>query len=204
MTGKFITVEGSEGVGKTTNIAYVMSYLDERGIQAVTTREPGGTPLAEEIRGLLLAPRTEEVADLTELLLMFAARAQHVHAVIEPALAKGQWVVCDRFTDASYAYQGGGRGLDTQAIATLEQLVHPTLQPDLTLYLDLDPVIAAKRIADRSLDRFEQEQQRFFEAVRSEYLTRAARFSRFQIIDAEPELPVVQAQIARALATLFA
>lgn len=190
--GRFITLEGGEGAGKSTNLRFVEACLSQAGLSVVSTREPGGTPLAEEIRALLLAVRDEQVAGTTELLLMFAARAQHLAAVIEPALARGDWVLCDRFTDATYAYQGGGRGLDLAAIATLEQLVHGHLQPDLTLYLDLDPALAATRMSARVLDRFEQEQAGFFERVRAAYLTRAAASPRIRIIDAAQPLAQVQ------------
>ncbi|MDA1074962.1 MAG: dTMP kinase [Proteobacteria bacterium] len=203
MTGKFITIEGSEGVGKTTNLKFVLSCLEQHGVTTLATREPGGTPLAEEVRSLLLQPREEKVSNNAELLLIFAARAQHLEQVIQPALTAGTWVVCDRFTDATYAYQGGGRGMDLATIALLENLVHPDLQPDLTLYLDLDPAIAAERISDRPLDRFEREQRTFFEAVRSQYLARAAASNRFAVIDAQPALVQVQAQIAQVIDRLF-
>ncbi|MGH1441813.1 MAG: dTMP kinase, partial [Cellvibrionaceae bacterium] len=136
--GQFITIEGSEGVGKSTNISFIKDYLEQKGIDLLITREPGGTPLAEQIRELLLAKRDESVDETAELLLMFAARAQHLNTVILPAIAEGKWVLCDRFTDSTYAYQGGGRGLDQALIANLEKLVQGEVQPDLTLYLDID------------------------------------------------------------------
>lgn len=201
--GCFITLEGVEGVGKTTNMAFVCETLTEHlqasGRNLVRTREPGGTPLAEEIRELLLAPREEVVADLSELLLMFAARAQHLESQIRPALAAGDWVVCDRFTDATYAYQGGGRGLPIEHIQVLEKLVQGNLQPDLTLYLDLPWDLAAERIADRERDRLESESHQFFTAVRQAYLERAKSHPRFAVISAAEALPEVQHNIGRCL-----
>lgn len=201
MRGRFITVEGTEGVGKTTNLDFVQQVLEAKGVEVVRTREPGGTPLAEDIRSLLLTPREEPVADLAELLLMFAARAQHLDQVIRPALAAGQWVLCDRFTDATYAYQGGGRRMDTSQISVLEKLVQQELRPDLTLLLDLPVDVGLSRARARSApDRFEAEQVQFFEAVRNQYLRRAEQEpERFAIIDATPELPKVQQQILQAL-----
>ncbi|MCP5179623.1 MAG: dTMP kinase [Pseudomonadales bacterium] len=193
--GRFITLEGSEGVGKTSNLDALIETLRAAGIEVLKTREPGGTPLAEEIRGLLLANRSEAVDPIAELLLVFAARAQHLATVIEPALATGTWVVSDRFTDATYAYQGGGRGGDERRIAVLEQMVQGELQPDLTLYLDLDPAIAAKRMTGRERDRFEREDRVFFERVRAAYLARAAAFSRIRVIDASPSLDAVQRSV---------
>jgi dTMP kinase len=200
--GRFITLEGGEGAGKSTNVRFVETCLRQAGLSVVVTREPGGTPLAEEIRALLLAVREERVSGLAELLLMFAARAQHLATLIEPALARGDWVLCDRFTDATYAYQGGGRGLDVAAIMTLEQLVHGHLQPDLTLYLDLDPALAAERLSTRVLDRFEQEQSAFFERVRAAYLARAAGSARIRVIDAAQSLEAVQDDV-RAVINAF-
>jgi len=197
--GRFVTLEGGEGVGKSTNLLFVREYFEHAGIEVLSTREPGGTPLAEEIRALLLEVRDEPVSGLTELLLMFAARAQHLARVIEPALAGGAWVLCDRFTDATYAYQGGGRGLDPAMIEALESLVHGHLQPDLTLYLDLAPDAGRTRMAGRVLDRFERERADFFERVRGTYLARAASHSRFRVIDASGGLAEVQARIAAVL-----
>lgn len=193
--GRFITLEGGEGAGKSTNLQFVRALLERAGVEVVATREPGGTPLAEQIRQLLLEVREEPVAGLTELLLMFAARAQHLARVIEPALRRGAWVLCDRFTDATYAYQGGGRGLDRDAIATLEALVHARLQPDLTLYLDLPPDAAQSRMAGRALDRFEREQAEFFGRVRRAYLERAAAQPRIRVVDASRPLAAVQAEL---------
>lgn len=194
--GRFITLEGGEGVGKSTNLVFLAEHLRGRGLEVVTTREPGGTPLAEAIRSLLLDTGEEPMAELTELLLVFAARAQHLEEVIRPALARGAWVVCDRFTDATYAYQGGGRGLDQAVIAALEALVQQGLEPDLTLYLDLAPEAAEARLGDRPRDRFEREQADFFQRVRDSYLARAAAAARFRIIDAGAPLDTVGRDIA--------
>lgn len=197
--GRFVTLEGGEGVGKSTNMAFVAAHLRAAGLEVVTTREPGGTPLAEAIRQLLLFGGDEPMAPLTELLLVFAARAQHLARVIEPALQRGAWVLCDRFTDATYAYQGGGRGLDRAAIAALERLVQGTREPDLTLYLDLPVEAAQARLDGRERDRFEREELAFFQRVRETYLSRAAEAARFRIIDAGLPLAEVQVQLARTL-----
>ncbi len=200
--GKFITIEGGEGVGKSTNIAYVEHLLSSFGIQYIKTREPGGTPLAEELRNLLLLPRDEKVCEKTELLLMFAARAQHLQQVIIPALLQGKWVLCDRFTDATYAYQGGGRGLSLSTIATLERLVQEELQPDITLLLDVDVETGMARVGSRgaATDRFEREQIDFFESVRTVYLNRAKEQSqRFRVINAGQSLEKVQQDIGDVL-----
>lgn len=198
MSGLFITLEGPEGAGKSTNREYLAELLKQAGVEVVLTREPGGTPLAERIRELLLAPDTEVMAVDTELLLMFAARAQHLAGVIRPALARGAVVLCDRFTDATYAYQGGGRGLAHERIAILEQFVQGDLRPDLTLVFDLPVEVGLARAAARGkLDRFEQEQQSFFEAVRQTYLTRAAQApERYRVLDAAQPLSQVQADLA--------
>lgn len=184
MKSRFITFEGIDGAGKSSQIAAAVALIESRGLSVVQTREPGGTPLAEKLRALLLhdAMHLE-----TEAMLMFAARREHLAAVIEPALAAGRWVVSDRFTDATYAYQVGGRGLDEARFAALEQWVHPHLQPDLTLLFDLDPIEAARRLAGTgdAPDRFEREQADFFERVRNAYLRRAAANpARIKIIDA--------------------
>lgn len=204
--GRFLTIEGGEGVGKTTNLAYIKAYLEGRGIAPVSTREPGGTPLAEQIRALLLEPRGECMDEDAELLLMFAARAQHLAQVVRPAIGHGDWVVCDRFTDATYAYQGGGRGLDPARIARLEQWVHGDLEPDMTILLDVPVEVGAARTRQRGhLDRIELESAAFFERVRQCYLERAARFpQRFRVVDANLPLPDVQRQIAAALDELLA
>ncbi|WP_415906808.1 dTMP kinase [Neptuniibacter sp. QD72_48] len=201
--GRFITVEGTEGVGKSTNIEYLCQLLRDRGIEIVLTREPGGTPLAEELRELLLSPRDERVSEDTELLLMFAARAQHIENVIRPALERGAWVISDRFTDATYAYQGGGRDLDLEHIVMLERIVQHGLHPDMTLLLDLDVEIGLQRASQRSVpDRFEQEKLDFFHKVRNMYLSRAgAEPNRFSVIDASKSIPEVQAQILDAVNT---
>lgn len=194
MRGLFITLEGPEGAGKTTNRAYLAEQLQAQGFDVVLTREPGGTPLAEQIREILLAPHTETMSVDTELLLMFAARAQHLTQVIKPALAAGKIVICDRFTDATYAYQGGGRGLDCSRIAMLEQFVQGDLRPDMTLLFDL-PVEdgMARAVARGKLDRFEQEQHDFFAAVRQSYLQRADNDpERFRLVNAQHTLVDVQ------------
>ena len=198
MSGLFITLEGPEGAGKSTNREYLAELLKQAGVEVVLTREPGGTPLAERISELLLAPDTEVMAVDTELLLMFAARAQHLAGVIRPALARGAVVLCDRFTDATYAYQGGGRGLAHERIAILEQFVQGDLRPDLTLVFDLPVEVGLARAAARGkLDRFEREQQSFFEAVRHTYLARAAQApERYRVLDAAQPLSQVQADLA--------
>ncbi|ARS49674.1 dTMP kinase [Ectopseudomonas hydrolytica] len=205
MTGLFITLEGPEGAGKSTNREYLAERLRERGVDVVLTREPGGTPLAERIRELLLDPSDEPMAADTELLLVFAARAQHLQQVIRPALAKGCVVLCDRFTDATYAYQGGGRGLSIERIAQLEQFVQGELRPDLTLIFDLPVEVGLARAAARGrLDRFEQEGRGFFEAVRQAYLQRAAQApQRYRVLDAGQTLAQVQADIDALLPSLL-
>ena len=187
---QFITIEGGEGVGKTTNIAFIRQWLERHSVNYVATREPGGTPLAEEIRSLLVSTRDEPVDENTELLLMFAARAQHLAQVIKPALAAGSWVLCDRFTDATFAYQGGGRGMAVDKIAQLESLVQGTLRPDLTLLLDIPVDQGMARAHGRGApDRFEMEKLSFFNAVRDCYLVRAeAEPARFRIMDARNPL----------------
>ena len=205
MSGLFITLEGPEGAGKTTNREFLAERLRAAGRETLLTREPGGTPLAERIRELLLAPTDEPMASDTELLLMFAARAQHLDQVIRPALAAGKVVLCDRFTDATYAYQGGGRGLSEARIAVLEDFVQGTLRPDLTLVFDLPVEVGLARAAARGrLDRFEQEGRAFFEAVRQTYLRRAAlNPQRYRIIDAGQPLADVQRQLERLLPELL-
>lgn len=201
MRGRFITVEGGEGVGKTTNLAFVRDWLQGRGIDCVVTREPGGTPMAEDIRELLLRHRDETVCDMTELLLIFAARAQHLDQVIRPALARGQWVLCDRFTDATFAYQGGGRQMDWDCIETLQQLVQGPLRPDLTLYLDMPVNDGLERARKRGApDRFESQGEIFFNRVRAAYQRLAiASPDRFRSVDAGRPLDAVQRQLADAL-----
>ena len=205
MTGLFITLEGPEGAGKSTNREYLAERLREQSIDVLLTREPGGTPLAERIRELLLDPSDEPMAADTELLLVFAARAQHLQQVIRPALAKGSVVLCDRFTDATYAYQGGGRGLSIERIAQLEQFVQGELRPDLTLIFDLPVEIGLARASARGrLDRFEQEGRGFFEAVRQAYLQRAEQApQRYRVLDAGQTLAQVQADIDALLPSLL-
>lgn len=184
---RFITFEGVDGAGKSTNLEAAAAHLRALGEDVLVTREPGGTPLAEAIRRLLLTPTDEPLDARAELLLMFAARAQHLEQVIRPALAAGQWVLCDRFTDATYAYQGEGRGLPPAWIAALVEIVHPDLQPGATLFYDLPAAAAAARQAVRegALDRIEQENAAFFRRVRAGYLARAAAEpERFRVIDA--------------------
>jgi len=201
MTGKFITVEGGEGAGKTSNLNFIKSLLEASGKSVVFTREPGGTGLGEDIRELLLGHKHTGMADLTELLLVFAARAEHLEQVIKPALNNGQWVLCDRFTDATYAYQGGGRSLDMDSIKTLESLVQDELRPDLTLLLDLPVEQGMQRAGQRSApDRFEKEKMDFFDKVRATYLQRAeADPDRIKTIDAGKTLEQVQAQISQVI-----
>lgn len=199
--GLFITIEGGEGVGKSTNIEFIKATLEAQGIQCVVTREPGGTPLAEEIREVLIKNRDEHVVTETELLLMFAARAQHLHQKILPALDAGTWVISDRFTDATYAYQSGGRGVPAEKVALLENFVQGDVRPDLTLLLDAPIEVGMARAKNRGkLDRFEEEAAEFFNNVRDNYLSRAkAEPDRFKIIDATQSLELVQADISRAL-----
>ena len=198
--GKFITFEGIDGAGKSSHIAGVTESLRARGLTVVSTREPGGTPLGEKLRELLL----HEAMHLeTEAMLMFAARREHLALVIEPALERGDWVVCDRFSDATYAYQGGGRGLDKEKFAQLEQWVHGHLQPDLTLLFDLPPAVARERIAAqvRDLDRFEQERADFHDRVRLAYLERAAAApQRIHVINANQPLESIKKLIEETVA----
>ena len=202
--GMFITIEGGEGVGKSTNIAYIADQLSDANITFIVTREPGGTPLAEDIRQLLLSDRDEAIADNTELLLMFASRAQHIAGVIEPALARGDWVICDRFTDATYAYQGGGRGLSEAKIANLEQWVQEDLRPDITILFDAPITVGMSRAGQRGqLDRIERERTAFFENVRNCYLMLAERHSdRFRTVDASETLGRVQASLLPIIAEM--
>jgi len=204
--GLFITVEGGEGVGKSTNISYIASMFEREGIAYRLTREPGGTPLAEDIRALLLSPRDESVAENTELLLMFASRAQHIAEVIEPALSSGITVICDRFTDCSYAYQGGGRGIARQKIADLEQWVQGSLRPDYTLLFDAPVAVGMARADKRGeLDRMEREQQAFFERVRGSYLAMAKdNDHRYRVLDASKPLAQVQVELSQVLREIIA
>ncbi|MDH5784923.1 MAG: dTMP kinase [Chromatiales bacterium] len=201
MRGRFITLEGSEGSGKSTNLEYIYQRLKTEGLEVVLTREPGGTPLAEAIRELLLDKRNHTMVSDTELLLMFAARAQHLHELIIPSLNQGKWVLCDRFTDATYAYQGAGRGICHDRIAQLERWVQGELRPDLTFFLDLPVAQGLARAGERAeLDRFEREEIDFFERVRQGYLACAdAEPARYRVVDASPALPDVQAQLDRII-----
>ncbi|MBU2955355.1 dTMP kinase [Marinobacter sp. F3R08] len=199
MRGQFITFEGTEGVGKSTQLANAAKTLENLGVNVLVTREPGGTPMAEAIRDLLLATRDEPVNEITELLLMFAARAQHLHTRILPALDRGQWVLCDRFTDATFAYQGGGRGVPEQRIALLETLVQGDIRPDHVILLDAPVDTGMERARRRgALDRFEQEHRDFFQKIRDTYLARAAaQPEKYCVIDAARPLDQVTEQIER-------
>lgn len=201
--GKFITFEGIDGAGKSTHLAFVAELLKTSGKRVIVTREPGGTPLGEKLRELLLH---EKMHLETEALLMFAARREHLAQVIEPALARGDWVISDRFTDATFAYQGGGRKLAIEKLEALEEWVHPHLQPDLTLLFDVPLAVARARLdATRELDRFEQEKAEFFEATRQEYLRRAEQFpNRFRLIDSTQAIAAIQDQLREIVATLTA
>ena len=194
MAGRFITIEGGEGAGKSTAQSFLAEKLTAQGISVLQTREPGGTPLAEAIRRNLLSVDEEAPVEMAELLLVFAARAQHLTKVIEPALNQGQWVLCDRFTDATYAYQGAGRGLSAELIGKLESLVQGDRRPDTVILLDMPPEIGMVRARARgALDRFEQEEQAFFERVRQGYLERADQFpDRYVVVDAAQNLIDVQ------------
>lgn len=199
--GKFITFEGLDGAGKSTHIEAVVDFLRRRGRTVVSTREPGGTPLGEKLRSIVLS----EAMDLeTETLLMFAGRREHLAKVIEPALARGDWVVCDRFTDATYAYQGGGRGVDRQRILALEDWVHGNLQPDLTILFDVPLEVAQARMAgSRHLDRFEREKADFHERVRQSYLERArAHSGRIHVVDASRAITEIRAMVEDIVATI--
>jgi dTMP kinase len=201
MTGKFITVEGIEGAGKTTCMQVVTEVIEHQGINAIHTREPGGTDLGEDLRSLLLGHKHTGMSDDAELLMMFAARAEHIAQKIQPALDDGKWVLCDRFTDATYAYQGYGRGIPLEKIAGLENWVQGKLRPDLTLLMDLPVEVGMERAGKRSApDRFESEAWDFFERIRQGYLSIAAEQpSRVKVIDASQDLPDVQSQVRVAI-----
>jgi dTMP kinase len=208
MRGRFITFEGGEGAGKSTQITRAAEWLRARGVEVVLTREPGGTPRAERLRTLLLERDAEPMPQSCELLLMFAARATHLDNLVRPAVARGAWVLCDRFSDATYAYQGGGRGLPRAQIDALVAVVHPGLWPDLTLLLDLPVATGLARASDRNgaggPDRFESEHQAFFERVRAAYLERAlAEPGRFRVIDASRAIDAVTRTIESSLAPLL-
>ncbi|XKH00538.1 dTMP kinase [Marinobacter nauticus] len=202
--GRFITFEGTEGVGKSTQLKQAAMTLKQLGVDFVVTREPGGTPMAEKIRELLLAPRVEAVHETTELLLMFAARAQHLHTKILPALERGQWVLCDRFTDATFAYQGGGRGVSRARIALLEDLVQGDFRPDHVILLDAPVQTGMARAKKRGeLDRFEQEDLAFFQRIRDAYLERATAMpGQYHIVNAELPLEQVSASVSALLTAL--
>jgi dTMP kinase len=204
--GLFITVEGCEGVGKSTAMAQLEKALRAGGVNVLCTREPGGTRLGERLREILLTADDEPLAPMAELLLMFAARAQHIEQVIRPALSRGSWVLCDRFTDATFAYQGAGRGLGEPAVAALEDLVQGKLRPDLTVLLDAPVAVGLERARGRgALDRFEREDLVFFERVRAAYLQRAERAGgRYHVIDASQELEVVAGKLRDFVAQLCA
>jgi len=198
---KFITFEGVDGAGKSTHLAWFSDALRRRGADVIVTREPGGTPLGEQLREMLLS---QPMSIGTEALLMFAARLEHVEQVIKPALAAGKWVISDRFSDASFAYQGGGRGMDWEKLRQLEQWVHADLQPDLTLFFDVPVEVARLRLANNvSLDRFEQEQDAFFERVRAGYHRRVAENpERYAVIDAAQTLDAVQQQLVALIESI--
>ena len=206
MIGKFVTLEGTEGAGKSTNLSFIKTWLTHQGIDVITTREPGGTDIGEAVRGILLNQTFTQMHQDTELLLMFAARAQHLREKILPALAQGKWVISDRFTDASYAYQGAARGMGVERIAQIENWVQQGLQPDITFVFDLPIEIGMARVAARGgeTDRFEQEQHVFFEKVRGAYLTRAEQApERYKVLDASKALTDLQASIVDRLQFLI-
>tara|TARA_R110001583_G_scaffold7136_2_gene35463 strand:- start:2768 stop:3394 length:627 start_codon:yes stop_codon:yes gene_type:complete len=206
MTGKFISIEGIEGAGKSTQLSFIQRYLTEQGKQLVVTREPGGTELGEQIRTLLLTPTTSGMAVDTELLLMFAARAEHVEHVIKPALERGDWVLSDRFVDATFAYQGGGRGIDLQRIATLSDWALKGLQTDVTFLFDLPVEVGQQRVLSRNqgVDRFEQEKVDFFQRIRESYLQRAQQEpDRIKVIDASKSIVEIEVQLTTLLDNLL-
>lgn len=202
MTGKFISIEGIEGAGKSTQLSFIQRYLTEHGKQLIVTREPGGTALGEQIRALLLTPTTTGMAVDTELLLMFAARAEHVDKVIKPALERGDWVLSDRFVDATFAYQGGGRGIDQQRINALTDWTLKGLQTDVTFLFDLPVEVGQQRVISRNqgVDRFEQEKVDFFQRIRESYLQRAEQEpSRIKVIDASKSIADIELQLTALL-----
>jgi dTMP kinase len=202
--GAFISLEGIEGVGKSTNVAFTAETVRRAGFEVVTTREPGGTPFGERVREWILNGDHGALSAEIESLLMFAARARHLDEVIRPALAAGRWVVCDRFTDATFAYQGGGRGASRALLEALRSEIHKGVDPDLTLLLDAPLDVGAARISNRALDHFEREQRPFFERVRAAYLTLAAEQStRIKVVDAASSLEQVQQDIAMHVRALL-
>ena len=197
---KFITLEGGEGAGKSTSRDFIVSLLEAQNIPFIQTREPGGTPIGETLRNVLLSKEGTAPSVTAELLMVFAARAQHLHEVIEPALRDGKWVLCDRFTDATYAYQGYGRGFELGQIEALEALVQRGRHPDLTILFDIDPRLGMTRARQRAeLDRFEEEHVEFFDQVREGYLTRAKSEERFRVIDASQSIDLVQQALRELL-----
>ena len=197
---KFITLEGGEGAGKSTSRDFIVSLLEAQNIPFIQTREPGGTPIGETLRDVLLSKKGTAPSVTAELLMVFAARAQHLHEVIEPALRDGKWVLCDRFTDATYAYQGYGRGFELGQIEALEALVQRGRHPDLTILFDIDPRLGMTRARQRAeLDRFEEEHVEFFDRVREGYLTRAKNEARFRVIDASQSIDLVQQALRELL-----
>ena len=197
---KFITLEGGEGAGKSTSRDFIVSLLESQNIPFIQTREPGGTPIGETLRNVLLSKEGTAPSVTAELLMVFAARAQHLHEVIEPALRDGKWVLCDRFTDATYAYQGYGRGFELGQIEALEALVQRGRHPDLTILFDIDPRLGMTRARQRAeLDRFEEEHVEFFDRVREGYLTRAKSEERFRVIDASQSIDLVQQALRELL-----
>lgn len=206
MNGKFISIEGIEGAGKSTQLSFIRDFLETRGKRVVVSREPGGTELGEQIRELLLAPREDGMSEDAELLLMFAARAEHIHQVIKPALERGDWVLCDRFVDATFAYQGGGRGIDQNRIETISDWTLKGLETDLTLLFDLPVAVGQSRVIKRQQekDRFEQEKAAFFEKIRDCYLQRAeAEPLRIKCIDASRDIEAIQSQLSEILTELL-
>ncbi len=200
-SGRFITIEGVEGVGKSTNLSLIESLVSARGFEVLVTREPGGTTTGERIRKILLDKEEQAMTAMTELLLMFAARKQHVEEVIKPALSRGVWVISDRFTDSSYAYQGGGRQLGSKKVAKLEELVLNGFKPDLTLLLDLDVTAGlARATSDSSPDRFESEGKEFFERVRAEFLARS-KYHHYRVINSAQSIEAVQADLRKVIAS---
>jgi dTMP kinase len=201
--GKFITLEGIDGAGKSTHLAWLENFLRGRGLTVVVTREPGGTPLGEKLRALLL-DNSQEMHPETEALLMFSARREHLDKVIMPALARGDWVISDRFTDASFAYQGGGRGLASNRLDDLERWVQGEFQPDLTLYFDVSIELGRQRVnASKTADRFEKEQDEFFQRVRAAYLQRAHKFpQRIRLIDSSQPLEKVKQSLHDIISTI--
>ena len=202
--GKLISLEGVDGAGKTTHLEYLCDYLVKRQVTVLTTREPGGTHVGEQLRSILL-DAAEPIAPLTELLLMFAARAEHIQKVIRPALLAGTWVLCDRFTDATYAYQGGGRGIDSQHIEVLEHMTQGSLRPDLTFLLDLPVEVGLRRRRglDRSQDRFESQDLEFKQRVRLAYLERSETKPRILCMDGTLPIETIQPEMGKQLGQLF-